>query len=508
MDGGTIAETLFPHTVTSLADMSAAVPVGLSTVIDGMTGPTGTYSVMNPSWGAIQEHQHGLENIFEGNAGDNLAPWTDAFIGADAFGSSTHTLGFDFNWMASCPNSTNRTNIRLGKDSFNAVSTSSEPQPALGDAYERVAWQGSTNVASSGTIGADMYERGCIVPWIPVYCTGNPALINEYAVVTNEGKSYQYDNARWMFRQAHNAAHSDTTMVNVATVTIPNGVYTAAQYCATFSSQALAMNVAAGSVWQNGGFFMGAADKHPTLNIDSTTGEFTIDNSNSNASIYFVYQPLLRTKNSTIVDLYIGSTAFNYFSQWVSGGSINPQSGGWGSNSVNFSTNWEYVDEGNTNYVASGSFITIPPTGSFSFNKVAPSGLGATIPVQGNTSNNNTGHSHGLGAFALLNIWHQHEIDLTLVESTVATSTTPFPWSEWTMEATSNPTVSIDASVDDVGSATDASRTLANDSTDLANTEPPAGMVPSGQPRAGYAESLYAQPFWFIIYKGTDYIWN
>ena len=531
MDGGTIAETLFPHTVTSLADMSAAVPVGLSTVIDGMTGPTGTYSIMNPAWGAIEEHQHGLENIFEGNAGDNLAPWTDAFIGADAFGSSTHTLGFDFNWMASCPNGGNRTNIRMGKDSYNAVNTSSEPQPALGDAYERVAWQGSSNVYNSAAnIGADMYEHGCIVPWIPVYCSGGTNAsqpLNAKAFNTNEGKSYQWDNSRWMFRQGHSGELSNTNhQVNVATVTIPSGVYTGARYCEVFDSQAAAMDDSGGmgSVWAHSFFgtgtlpipSTGANTYAPTLDIDST-GQFTITNYLGSENLLLVYQALLRTKNGNISDLYIGSTAFNYFVQW-SGANRQPDGApmgtgttppGWGGNDANFSTNWEYIDEGNTlgsGFNFNNSFITIPPGNSLEFNKVATSGLGATIPVQGPQNN---GHTYGLGAFALLNVWHQHEIDLSLLQSgSTVVNNKAFPWSEWTMEATSSSTVSIDASVDDVGSATDASRTLANDSTDLANTDPPAGMVPSGQPRAGYAESLYAQPFWFIIYKGTDYIWN
>ena len=74
------------------------------------------------------------------------------------------------------------------------------------------------------------------------------------------------------------------------------------------------------------------------------------------------------------------------------------------------------------------------------------------------------------------------------------------------MEATSSPTVSINASVDAVGSATNASRTLGTPI--LTDKETPEGMVDVAQPLAGHAESLYAQPFWFIIYKGTDYIWN
>jgi hypothetical protein len=117
----------------------------------------------------------------------------------------------------------------------------------------------------------------------------------------------------------------------------------------------------------------------------------------------------------------------------------------------------------------------------------------------------------------LLWAWHQHEFDLDVDGLNYAQD---FPWNWYQMVATSgnddpdNDAVSTDVNQVGLGSNSLYMQYSGPNSQNeqgsggLGDTSGPSGMTGINGDDTGFAHSLKAQPFWFIIYMGDEYLWG
>ena len=488
MDGGTVVD-ITNAVATSLPDVSGCVPVGPSipsSGAEGMEDPEGTCSILNPSWGEIEAHYHSLTHIFDGDgvpASWNTASPTELF-------ASSHTLDFQFNCMVQGDLDSNQPlNIRAGKS---GVGFGGGAEPAMGDGFQRVAWQGTLDIPA-GNPGTASWDVGDMLPWIPVYINNSPHLGTSN--LTDTTKNYEYDNARWAF---HRLGGNNVVLdgFNIISIAVPQGIYTAAGYETAFDAASANATAIGDSnqTWANMGYDPANHPGSPP-GISFNQNSFTINNAYNNAALWLNWQPLLQVYFGSAghnQELVLGSSAFNYFTQYVS----REGSGGlpevWNEPAVvgNVAGSWGDVN-------TSTDVVQISPGQGMGWD-IHPSGVGIT-----QRGSNALGiHT---GWFSLLNVWHQHEFyDSSSGTEVGGGVSTTFQWSSWAMEAASSSIVDISASSITVGSDVHPNYTLANDSYDVGNTDMPAGMDAS----TGHAKALRAQPFWFIIYKGKDYHWD
>ena len=124
--------------------------------------------------------------------------------------------------------------------------------------------------------------------------------------------------------------------------------------------------------------------------------------------------------------------------------------------------------------------------------------------------------SSGVANTTLLNIWHQHIFAEDAFPEGPSGGWGQFPWDTVATSAGNNSDLQVNAAVNQVGEGTDLSymQYAGPDSTNdqgngLSDTSGPSGMTGhSDAPDTGFAQSLRAQPIWFIVYMGSDYEWE
>jgi len=535
-----------------LPDWNSSVPVGWAK--EGNADPfpdnasgllqmdaSGNYPISDVNWGIIAEHSHSLDNVFEGV--DGRPPWT-SFTDGDDQPFDGQAIRFAFNQMVAC-DAQGVPSIKLGKYpgfgggasqviplTANGNATLSPPGagspiPALGDANQGIVWEGLSIDPASPVVSSGELQAETMAPWIAVY----------------EGKAdsnppFSGDNCCWAFcnvdpTQSPPPGTSGTQVPEVPglnffydpngsnanwnaggyRVIIPPGLYSPAAYCAKFN-EIQSLLVPSGAATDIVMSFVSAdysselKDQVPRIQLDVGQGSGNCSNCTQwlYTSHYSQYgagtcgEPVCGNVGNLAL-----STAYSYFTQ-TAANSTNVDSQGevgvttWPQATGGRPTSWNPI------------FATIPFQ-SLKLKKGSATRINISTSGMAIQQTGSAGIAEGL-----LNVWHQHTFSPDYDDSWESSQ---FPWESCHMVARARSGAvapdNIDLIFNQVGGPSDpggeaAAAWLQYAGPDaLSDTSGPSGMAGGnqnpGEERAGDAQSLYAQPYWFIIYMGDGYEW-
>ena len=130
-------------------------------------------------------------------------PLEHCFEPTGLFGS-THTLDFQFNCMVKGGvdasgniDHSQPLNIRAGKG---GVGFGGGAEPAMGDGFQRVAWQGTLDIPAGSPGDRSHGASGICCPGFRSTSRGGNAHLGT-SNLTDTSKDYEYDNSRWAFHR-------------------------------------------------------------------------------------------------------------------------------------------------------------------------------------------------------------------------------------------------------------------------------------------------------------------